>query len=141
MLPFKITAVVACDDIRQEINNKAILIGVYSGSIVVPSFPADIGVAWWIQLNADKMGKYEVEVRVLKDGNSTLLRGILALDVHTPGWSTIALPRAPLQLQGPGHLELEIKLKDDQKWMSISEIDVMEGPVAGVPAPAPPLTS
>ncbi len=138
MLPFKIAAVVACDDIRQEINNKAILIGVYSGTLVVPGFPADILIAWWIQLHADREGKYELEVRVLKDGNSTLLRAIIGMEVHTPGWSTLALPRAPLQLQAPGHLELEMRVKDAEKWDVISELDVKEGPVIGVVQAVPP---
>jgi hypothetical protein len=130
MLPFKITAVVACDDIRQEINNKAILVGVYNGALVVPGFPADIAIAWWIQMKADTIGDYAMEARVLKDGNSTLLRAMLQVTVHTLGWSTLALPRAPLQLQGPGHLELEIRLKDAGKWDTISELDIVEGKIA-----------
>jgi hypothetical protein len=137
MLPFKVTTVVACDDIRMEQNNKAILIGVYNGTMVVPGFPSDILLAWWIQIRAEELGKHELEVRVLKDGNSTLLRASIAIEINAPGWSTLPLPRAPIQLQGPGHLELEMRIKDGGKWDVISELDINEGPLGLPISPAP----
>jgi hypothetical protein len=37
--------VVVCDDIRREDNGKEILIGVYSGGIIVPQFPVPLALA------------------------------------------------------------------------------------------------
>jgi hypothetical protein len=36
----KIISVLICDDVRREENGKEILIGVYSGDIIVTRFPA-----------------------------------------------------------------------------------------------------
>jgi hypothetical protein len=135
MLPFKVVAVVACDDIRIEQSNKAILIGVYNGGIMVPGFPADIILTWWIQIHSKEKGKHELEVRVLKDGNSTLLRAELGIDLQVIGWSNLILPKAPLQFQSPGHLELEMRLKSTQKWDTLARLDVQVGDATG---PHPP---
>ena len=37
---FKVISIVICDDIRREQNKKHILIGVYSGTIIVGELPA-----------------------------------------------------------------------------------------------------
>jgi len=139
MLPFKINAVVACDDIRLELNNKAMLIGVYNGAMVVGGFPSDLRLAWWIQIFAEQPEKYDLEARVLKDGNSTLVRAQLVVDIKTSGWSSIILPPAPIQLQSSGRLDLEMRLKDAGKWDTIATVDVREGEVFGaLPVPSQP---
>ena len=50
MLADEIKTVIFCDDIRKEITNKDILIGVYAGDIVVPSFPTPLALALWIEI-------------------------------------------------------------------------------------------
>ena len=57
MLPFKVVAAVLCDDIRQEQNSKHILIGVYNGGVIVPNFPAQLVVCWWLQVFPNEIGK------------------------------------------------------------------------------------
>ena len=42
---FFIDSVLLCDDIRGEVNGKAILIGVYCGDIIVPKAPASLGLS------------------------------------------------------------------------------------------------
>lgn len=37
---FKLTSLIVCDDIRQEVTGKQILVGVYTGTIILSSFPA-----------------------------------------------------------------------------------------------------
>ena len=142
MLPFKVAAVVACDDVRIEQNNKAILIGVYNGSMVVPGFPADIILSWWIQIHVEELAKHNLETRILKDGNSTLLRAELIIEIRDIGWSTIVSPKAPLQFQSPGHLELEMRTKGDTgKWDTLSKMEVREGAIIGTFPPIPPISS
>ena len=36
---FKCTSVIICDDIRQEATGKQILVGVYTGAVILPAFP------------------------------------------------------------------------------------------------------
>lgn len=43
-------SVIVCDDIRQEISGKQILIGVYSEDIIVQSLPTTLTLCFWIQV-------------------------------------------------------------------------------------------
>jgi hypothetical protein len=45
---FEVSAVIVCDDIRQEISNKFILVGAYSGSMVINAIPAVIPLGVFI---------------------------------------------------------------------------------------------
>ena len=47
---FKTKAVILADEIRKEDNGKAIIIGVYSGDILFPSFPAQKKFGIWLEV-------------------------------------------------------------------------------------------
>jgi hypothetical protein len=130
MFPFKVSAVVTCDDIRLEQNNKHILIGVYNGALVVAGFPTEIPLSWWIQLLPEKAGNFELEVQLVQDDTATLLRAMLGFAVITADWAALVLPPVRLQLQGPGKLKLQLKLKDQSDWHTIQELSVTQGQVA-----------
>ncbi len=131
MLPFKVGAVVTCDDIRIEQNNKFILIGVYNGTIVVPAFPAVLGLCWWIQIFPEKLGRSDLEIRIIKDDGAVLLRAALGIDLSVEEWSAIALPQTPLQLQGAGHTKLQMKEKNETDWTTVVTFEVKVGPPVG----------
>jgi len=129
MLPFKVPTVVMCDDIRMEHNNKFILVGVYNGTLLVGGFPAQIPLCWWLQLIIQQPSKFEVELQLVKDDSSTLLRAMVGFDAVTPGWAAMPLPKVELQLQGPGKVRLQLKLKSDSEWETVHEFEVALGPV------------
>ena len=60
----KVEAVVVCDDIRREFNGKEILIGVYGG-IIVPRFPANLNLAFWIQFRTTETGEIPIFLRLV----------------------------------------------------------------------------
>jgi hypothetical protein len=131
MLPFNVTAVVLCDDIRFELNNKQILVGVYNGTIVVSSFPAEFPVCWWIQTFASEVGKFELDVQLIKDEKDILIKAEIGFEIHTKDWAVISLPRLPLQLHGPGRMKLQMKVKGDSEWTIIQELETRLGDVVG----------
>jgi Family of unknown function (DUF6941) len=125
MLPFKVAAAVLCDDVRKEDSNKAILIGVYNGTVVVPELPATIMVAWWMQIMPLQTGKSRLDLRVLKDDADTLLHGKVAVEFFALDWSALSLPQAPLIISAPGKLKLQLKLDGDENdWQTIQEFEV-----------------
>jgi hypothetical protein len=134
MLPFKVTAVVLCDDIRQEQNNKFILIGVYNGTIVVQDYPTETPVSWWIQVQPEKPGKFKINLRLTKEDSSTLLKGELGIELNSIGWSALAIPKVVLHLQNDGKLKLQLKLEEDEEWETIQEIIITKNPS---PNPSP----
>ena len=124
MLPFKVGAIVLCDDIRQEQNSKYILVGVYNNSIIVAAFPTEIALSWWIQVLPEKVGKFAIDLQIVKDGAAILARGEFGFDVTAPDWSIIALPRIGLQLQSEGKLKMQLKTKDTSDWETVQEFTV-----------------
>jgi hypothetical protein len=133
MLPFKIAAVVLCDDIRLEQNNKHILIGVYNGTIVIPNFPAVFPVCWWIQVFSTETGSFELDIQLVKDQGDTLLRARIGYEILTNDWASISLPRVQLQIQGPGKLKLQMKKKAESDWITIQDLEIKQGDVVGGP--------
>lgn len=127
MLPFKPIASVMCDDVRVETGNKFILIGVYNGAIIVPGFPAEIQVSWWLQVFPEKAGALEVDIRVVKDDSDTLVRALAGFQFASVDFSGMVVPKTPLHLQGTGHLKLQMRLKEDSDWTTMYEFDVREG--------------
>jgi hypothetical protein len=131
MLPFKVAAVVLCDDIRVEQNNKYILIGVYNGTVVVPVFPSEFPVCWWMQIPPAEIGHYDLEIQLLKDKKDTMFKADIGFDIHSKEWASLTLPRIPLHLHGAGNAELQIKLKTDQTWTTVQEFEIKRGAVPG----------
>jgi len=133
MLPFTVAAVVLCDDIRLEQNNKHILIGVYNGTIVVQNFPAVFPVCWWMQVLSNETGSFELDIQLVKDQRDTLLRASIGYEIHTKDWASISLPRIPLQIHGPGKLQLQMKKKAESDWTTVQELEIKQGDVVGGP--------
>jgi hypothetical protein len=131
MLPFRVASVVVCDDIRVEQNNKFILIGVYTGNIVVGGFPAEIGLCWWIQFFVEELGKFELEMQLIKEDGAALLRLGAALELIEREWGVISIPKLPLQIQSDGSFKLQMKKKEDSDWATINEFSVKTGNVPG----------
>jgi len=133
MLPFKVAAVVLCDDIRLEQNNKHILIGVYNGTILVQNFPAVFPVSWWMQVFSIETGSFELDIQLVKDPADTLFRAGIKYEIQTNDWASISLPRVPLQIHGPGKLQLQMKKKAESDWITVQELEIKQGDVVGGP--------
>jgi uncharacterized protein DUF6941 len=132
MLPFKVHASVVCDDIRQEINNKFMLIGVYNGTVVTPGFPLDMLMTWWIQVFPEKLGSFELDIQLIKSDNSILRAGKFEVELKELEWSSFSLPRLPVQFQSPGRYKLQIKMPDEGQWQTVNEFDVKHGTGPGL---------
>jgi hypothetical protein len=133
MLPFKIAAVVVCDDVRQEQdNNKYILIGVYNGTLITPAFPASIPLSWWIQLFPETLGEVTLDVQLVREDESILLRGTAGLQINALDWSAMVLPKVQVQFQSAGKLKLQLKMQDQGDWQTVQELVVRQGDLPSI---------
>jgi hypothetical protein len=128
MLPFKVGAVVVCDDIRQEQNNKVILIGVYNGILVVPAFPAELILTWWIQLASEKPGEFKLDVRLVKEDGAVALRGMIGFSIAAIDWSAMVLPKSVVQFQSPGKFKLQMTVQGEEDWQTLQELELKQAP-------------
>ncbi len=64
MISSDIHSVVICDDVRREQNGKDLLIGVYSGDILVPAFPFVLPLSMWMEYAPPKPGPNDIFIRL-----------------------------------------------------------------------------
>jgi hypothetical protein len=141
MRALEFRSVVVCDDIRKEVTGKEILIGVYSGEIVLPSFPNWFPASLWIEVDTPEVGKYDVSLRIGLT-NKPPLNIKFRIEVNRPGTSAIVIPG--LQLQAEEECDLVIEVQDGEEWHLLRRKKVMRGEVTlpyAVPAIAAPPAS
>src|SRR5690242_20107827 len=101
---FSVGSVIICDDVRKEVSNKEILIGVYGGGILVPSFPVQIPMAVWMEITPEEIGHFEIDFKITLPGNPAEFQMRVILDVQTLGESTtIYTPSITCMVGKPGN--------------------------------------
>lgn len=103
-----LTAIV-CDDLRREDNGKELLIGVYSGSILVGAFPQVLVLCFWVPLMIPASGKYEFEFR-MRNTDGGLVNQTPAIEVeslHANMDASIGLGQIPFHIPRAGNIILE----------------------------------
>jgi hypothetical protein len=120
---FSIESVLLCDDVRKEDNGKVILIGVYSGAIIIPEVPANLALSVWFQLRAEEAANHLAMRAKLEHGDSTvsIVGGITSeqdFRVEPGDQITVATEKLLLQIVGPGHLLLQVKF-GDREWTEL----------------------
>lgn len=127
-------AVLVCDDVRRDTNNKDILIGVYSADIIVSAVPNWLTLAFYLEYLPTEIGDQELELRFGLTASG--LAGAHA-KIHTDDLSPIAMPMAGLQMLVEKETELVIEVSFDNKqtWQVLKRKKVRVGPLP----PATPL--
>jgi len=117
---------IICDEVRQEINGKFIIIGVYQGTITIPQIPFVLPSLTFFQtLEGDRPGMWNVRMRLqhLESGKN-VFEGMGAVNFQRPGLGVSALrfPNVPLLAAGPYNFVQEF---EDQKDPIVTAFDVM----------------
>ena len=118
-----IGAVLVCDDIRKEVNNKDILIGVYAADILVPAFPAWLSVAVWMEMTPHEIGETDLRFRVAIGKNGVEIG--MRLDARTLNPVGVALPG--LQLQAEEETEITVEINENENWRLLKTKKVLRG--------------
>jgi hypothetical protein len=124
--PFEILNAIVCDDARREDNGKAILIGVYTGSILASKFPTQMQLAVWIEHQVTRIGTYQFSLRVLLDDEIEVFEvtADAVLNELAPG--VLAFSGFPLQLQRPGTLKVQLRIAQED-WVTLRTLSIMKG--------------
>jgi hypothetical protein len=127
---------IVCDDVRREASGKEILIGVYGSGITVATFPAQLGLAFWMQFYTPETiipaTKLDFQLKGDDDAQFALVKVELA--VTRAGLGSISLPTLPLSLQIPTHLILQMK-EEGGEWKTVGEFFVEKGVVSQLTPP------
>jgi hypothetical protein len=127
-----ISAVLICDDVRKEINGKDILIGVYSGTVNVPSYPAAFPAAFWIEIEPEGTGSVHCEFTIATPSGNPPLKVGFDLNVVEAGTAVFVMGGIPLTLERDGDIVISAKIGSDE------EAIVKRKPVKRVSLPISP---
>jgi hypothetical protein len=133
MPDFTIESVLICDEVRKEVTNKDIIIGVYGGALLIPSFPAQAPLAVWMEIIAHTIGRHEIELKIEIAGKPGGVGIKFVLDmtgIDDP--ITMATPQFIIPFLEPGEVVVSIKSARDEAWRPIKTKRV----IVGQPAPA-----
>lgn len=96
-----------CDDIRREISGKQILIGLYSGDLIVETFPAEISFATWAKIFGLSKGEHTFTARIHHKDDEIGLNGKGYIDkAEYP--LILTMPGASLTVKSEGEMKFEI---------------------------------
>ncbi|CAN7179069.1 hypothetical protein LJR251_000302 [Rhizobium rhizogenes] len=127
----KLHNLTVCDQVRQEITGKFLLIGVYSNGIIVSELPAQFPITIWGLLEAEKLGRNSFSIRARmanSDQDLLLLEGdadILELD----NWTPIGFGGA-ITLPEEGKLLIEARFDDEKVWTTLRELNCKKAEVS-----------
>ena len=126
-----------CDDIRREISNKDIIIGAYAGDVIVPEFPAQISVAFWVELQAVALGDFKLKLRVrLQDKKPVTLQ----VDINVVKLERFSLSVPTLQVLVQEESEILLEVNEDDDWKTLKTKKIIKGdvPQSIIPIASPP---
>ncbi len=108
-----------CDDARKEVSGKEILIGIYSGDIVLPKLPDTMGLVLWTTMVVREPGDHKVEFRIdlPGGGNSIEIEGFIQAAAKD-GIAAMPTPKLPITLIDEGELVVSWRI-DDQEWVEL----------------------
>jgi hypothetical protein len=102
---------ILCEDIRDEVGGKNSLMGVFSGDIVVPSFPAQVNVAFFLQYFADDSDGAHISAKLrLMQDDLEMVNFIMEADRPLGQTATFILPRGVAALDKAGTLRILISV-------------------------------
>ena len=120
----KIANAIICDDVRVERNGKHIIIGVYSGDIVVSETPALVPIMLWLQIDDVGGDAEEYEFNGTMSGVEFVTGKFSVTTSPSPSRATISLGHFPLKIERDGTLKFDIKPAKNGRWKNAVSLDV-----------------
>jgi len=130
---FTISAALICDDYRQEMNGKGLLIGVYGNRIIFTEEPQRF--KFWACLLGTVNESFGIEIKaefvpLNGEDNSKFQVGADIVAARGGESSSLFLPVKDIKLaiRCPGRIEIKVKEKAAKKWKLISVTDLSVNP-------------
>lgn len=132
----RVVTALVCDDARREDNKKEILIGVYTGGILVEKFPSRLALCLWTLVQTSGEGELSLEFRVVDSEDTALIAGEGMVSVaNSDEPSSLVFPKMPLKVEKATTLRFQLKPLGGN-WETIAEKSVRLRPNAAETSPA-----
>ncbi|MDL2410455.1 hypothetical protein PY650_33725 [Rhizobium calliandrae] len=104
-----------CDDIRQEVTGKFILIGVYPGDLVPGRIPSSVPMGAMVRVHGLQKGVHEVEMVLTSPNGQRVIEEKSTFDLiesHTP--MVLIFAGFVMPIDGPGEITLSMKIAGEE---------------------------
>jgi hypothetical protein len=140
MIGTDVHSVIICDDVRREQNGKDILIGVYSGDILVQNFPFILPLSMWMEYAPPKSGPNDIFIRIHYGQQPPSL---VKATVEVIDSSTVGIPLSGFVIQGDKPDDLVVEYSADGTTFTVVKRKLVKQAPPGLTAltsvlPAPP---
>lgn len=116
---------ILCEEIRQEKNNKLILLGVYAKDILVSNIPATIPLAPYIEITIHKPEQTTISVRISGPGEGEAIMRVLFDTKKRDDEVVILSPRFEVHIACEGMLNVDIS-DDEKNWQPVLRRHVIQ---------------
>jgi hypothetical protein len=115
-----ITNFLICEDIRQENNNKFILIGVFSSSLKLSAIPAVLPISLYIEGRTNFIGDRSLFVKFSgpDEGEATVELG-LRITEENEGFLVVAVPKLNISFNKEGSFQVDLS-GDGKSWKRVA---------------------
>ncbi|UGY23812.1 hypothetical protein HU675_0038675 [Bradyrhizobium septentrionale] len=127
MSDLKVKFAFVCDDARREDNGKLIFIGVYAGSILVQSLPANLVLCLVMSIQTDRQIETPIVFQIHFDGESAT-EGATVITLQK-GDNFSIFPGIPVAATQPCRLSIRVKFGEEE-WQEVVSAEVLTLPSA-----------
>ena len=102
---FTVTAILG-EEVRPELGNKHSILGIYTGDVLLPEFPANIRLSFYIVFKFIRAGEHKIELRILLD-NKVITSGVTELTSNEGDPAVLVSPSGILGVDSPSELKID----------------------------------
>jgi hypothetical protein len=106
--------IVLCDEVRQELNGKYILLGVYTPDMAVGQLPIVVpALTFFVVMMDDRPDQHQFRLSLqhLETGQ-VIAQGMGGFQTHRPGMVAIPIRVGPIQFAGAGAYTFSLRIDD-----------------------------
>ena len=130
---FRVNYCLVCDDVRREESGKDILVGVYSGELLLDSLPATLLISLFIEIAPGKTGIQKLRLRTLFD-EACVYDATATLNVTDVTPFSFGTPKMQIPCAREGEIVFQAAFGEDEEWSTIQRKRVVLQPTADATA-------
>jgi len=105
MAKIKFGTALACEYVAEGSNRKQTLVNVYAGDILVPHFPINLAIAFYVEIGPDDNLPPEFEITI-KNGRKTILSAEVRFQINRGYPTMLSFPQTVLRLDAATTIKL-----------------------------------
>lgn len=106
--------VLFCDDVRDEVSGKQLLIGVYNGEMHVAKLPAEFGLCIWARIEGLKIGEHTFKATLTYPNSVENIASSIVVD-NDESPVIMIFPPVPLKFEADGQIIFEMSFDGGEK--------------------------